>query len=173
MNGIIKKLDQSTINKIAAGEIIVRPSAALKELIENSIDAGSTHIRITVEKGGMRLIEISDNGHGISVDDYPILCERFTTSKITKFNDLSSISSFGFRGEALASISFVSRVEVLSRVEGKPAFKASFKNGLLIEDEEISESERDVGTTISAHNIFITIQLEKMRLKLKMSSIGL
>lgn len=136
----IKKLDDTTINKIAAGEVVIAPSAALKELIENSIDAGATQVNILCQQGGLGLLQIQDDGHGIKKEDFPILCERFTTSKIEKFNDLQKVSSFGFRGEALASISYVSHLTITSKIpKSELAYSATFNSGLMqaVEGEEV------------------------------------
>ncbi|CUM62843.1 uncharacterized protein PRCAT00000401001 [Priceomyces carsonii] len=128
----IKKLDVSVVNKIAAGEIIIQPCNALKELIENSIDANSTMIDILVKEGGTKLLQISDNGLGIKRSDMEMLCERFATSKLLKFEDLESISTYGFRGEALASISHISRLSVITKTKDSPlAYKAFYTNGKL------------------------------------------
>ncbi|OJD35544.1 dna mismatch repair protein [Diplodia corticola] len=129
----IQALSQDVVNKIAAGEIIVAPVHALKELIENAVDAGSTGLEILVKDGGLKLLQITDNGHGIDRDDLPILCERFTTSKLKAFEDLTSIGTYGFRGEALASISHIAHLTVTTRVkESSCAWKAHYADGKLV-----------------------------------------
>ncbi|KAF9888711.1 DNA mismatch repair protein [Aspergillus nanangensis] len=129
----IRALDPDVVNKIAAGEIIVAPMHALKELIENAVDAGSTSLEILVKEGGLKLLQITDNGHGIDRDDLPILCERFTTSKLKQFEDLSSIGTYGFRGEALASISHIAHLTVTTKTAGSScAWRAHYSDGKLV-----------------------------------------
>lgn len=120
------------VNKIAAGEIIVAPVHALKELIENAVDAGSTALEVLVKEGGLKLLQITDNGCGIAKEDLPILCERFTTSKLQKFEDLSSIATYGFRGEALASISHIAHLTVTTKTKDSDcAWRAHYDAGKL------------------------------------------
>jgi DNA mismatch repair protein MLH1 len=128
----IRALHQDVVNKIAAGEIIVAPVHALKELIENAVDAGSTSLEILVKDGGLKLLQISDNGCGINKDDMPILCERFTTSKLKSFEDLQSIGTYGFRGEALASISHIAHLSITTKTaDSSCAWKAHYAAGKL------------------------------------------
>src|SRR5882757_9365365 len=113
--GRIRILSDNVANKIAAGEVVERPASVVKELLENSLDAGATDIRIEVENGGRRLIRITDNGCGMLRDDAMLAFERHATSKLSDVNDLLSIATLGFRGEALPSIASVSRLLLETR----------------------------------------------------------
>jgi len=113
--GKIIVLDENTSNKIAAGEVIERPASVVKELVENSIDAGAGSISVEIRKGGISYIRVTDNGSGIAEDDAVIAFDRHATSKIRSSDDLYSISTLGFRGEALASIAAVSNVQLTTR----------------------------------------------------------
>jgi DNA mismatch repair protein MutL len=152
MNNRILILDEFTANQIAAGEVVERPSSVLKELIENSIDAGATRIDVAIKSGGIEYIKVSDNGYGIEKDDIAMAFERHGTSKIKCINDLNSISTMGFRGEALPSIASVSKVTVTTKTEkAKYAVKAVFEGGDLISS---SEAPRATGTTVEVRNLF-------------------
>ncbi|KAF8601503.1 DNA mismatch repair protein MutL [Ceratobasidium sp. AG-I] len=168
---VIQRLDETLVNRIAAGEIIHRPSSALKELIENALDAGATSIKITAKEGGMKLLQIQDNGCGIRKSDMPILCERFTTSKLRKFSDLNDIATYGFRGEALASISFVSHLSVVTKTRSDAcAWRAIYEDGVLLAPKEGAPAEPvacagNDGTVITAEDLFYNTPVRKSSLR--------
>ncbi len=112
---VIYKLPDYVINRLKAGEVVQRPSNMLKELVENSLDAGATAIKITINDGGKSLLSVEDNGTGIELSDMDLLLERYATSKIRTEADLMSLESYGFRGEALASIAEVSKITILTK----------------------------------------------------------
>ncbi|RVD84157.1 uncharacterized protein DFL_005922 [Arthrobotrys flagrans] len=159
----IKALSQTVINKIAAGEIIVAPVHALKELLENAVDAGSTSIEVVVKDGGLKMLQITDNGSGINKDDMGILCERFTTSKLKTFEDLASIGTYGFRGEALASISHIAHLSVTTRTKDSDcAWRAVYSDGKPIPPKPGGSAEPKAvagrqGTQITVEDLFYNI----------------
>ncbi|KAI9200538.1 hypothetical protein LWI28_009575 [Acer negundo] len=149
----IQRLDDSVVNRIAAGEVIQRPVSAVKELVENSLDAGSTSVNVAVKDGGLKLIQVSDDGHGIRYEDLPILCERHTTSKLSKYEDLLSIKSMGFRGEALASMTYVGHVMVTTITKGQlHGYRASYRDGVMENEPKACAAVK--GTQIMVENLF-------------------
>ena len=150
--GSIVLLDDLTINKIAAGEVIERPASAIKEMLENSIDAGATNIIIEIKNGGISYIRITDNGKGIANDDLDMAFERHATSKIRSAEDLNTIKSMGFRGEALASIVAISKVEMISRTSSQQnGYRVIVEGGNILEK---SETGAPIGTTIIVTDLF-------------------
>lgn len=150
--GNIVLLDDLTINKIAAGEVIERPASVIKEMVENSIDAGATNINVEIKNGGISYIRVSDNGKGIQKDDMEIAFERHATSKIRQASDLDTIKSMGFRGEALASIAAIANVEMVSKYKDEQV-----GNRVVVEAGKVLEFEETgcpVGTSITVKNLF-------------------
>ena len=147
---VIKQLDETVINKIAAGEVVERPASAVKELIENSIDAGCSDITIEVADGGKTLIRVIDDGLGMSDIDLPIALRRHATSKLPNDN-LLNINSFGFRGEALPSLGAVGRLRIISHNEGNGAHEINVNGGKI---SDIKPAARTLGTTIELRDLF-------------------
>ncbi|MDD3226858.1 MAG: DNA mismatch repair endonuclease MutL [Tissierellia bacterium] len=160
---LIHLLDNETINKIAAGEVIESPKSIVKELVENSIDAGADEITVEIKNGGKSLIRISDNGKGIEKDQVESAFKRHCTSKISSSDDLNSLFTLGFRGEALASIAAVSKVEVITRTnEDIYGIKMTIDGGEITSKEDIGSP---VGTTITVTDLFYNVPARKKFLK--------
>ena len=161
--GNIVLLDELTINKIAAGEVIERPASVVKEMVENSIDAGATSITVEIKNGGISFIKVSDNGKGIANDDLEIAFERHATSKIRSADDLNTVTSMGFRGEALASIASVANVELVSKTEDEEiGYRVVVEAGDVLEKEEAGCR---TGTTITVRNLFFNTPVRYKFLK--------
>ena len=160
---MIKLLDQYTIDKIAAGEVIERPGSVIKELVENSIDAGANAITIEIKEGGMSFIRITDNGCGISKEEVPVAFLRHATSKLKTADDLLKIASLGFRGEALSSIAAVAQVELITKQENAlTGTRYQIHGGKEISNEEIGAP---LGTTIVVRNLFYNTPARKKFMK--------
>ncbi|MEP0712315.1 DNA mismatch repair endonuclease MutL [Algoriphagus sp.] len=163
MSDIIQLLPDAIANQIAAGEVVQRPASALKELLENAVDAGATQVQVVVKEAGKQLIQVIDNGKGMSATDARMSFERHATSKIRSSSDLFSIRTFGFRGEALASIAAVAQVELRTR-------QAESELGTLIQIEgsEVKKQEPfagNVGTSVSMKNLFYNVPARRNFLK--------
>ena len=161
--GNIVLLDDLTINKIAAGEVIERPASVIKEMVENSIDAGATHVTVEIKNGGISFIRITDNGKGIAKDDMELAFERHATSKIRNADDLDTVKSMGFRGEALASIAAIANVELVSKTETEQiGNRIVVEGGDILSFDEIGCSK---GTTITVRNLFFNTPVRYKFLK--------
>ncbi len=167
---MIKVLDQATINKIAAGEVVERPSSVVKELVENAIDAGATAVTVEIKDGGLSFIRITDNGAGIEKGEVPTAFIRHATSKIMTIEDLLSVSSLGFRGEALASIAAVAQVELITKTaHALTGLRYEIHGSKEIASEEIGAP---TGTTIIVRNLFYNVPARKKFLKTPMTEGG-
>lgn len=159
----ITVLDQSTINKIAAGEVVERPASVVKELLENAIDAKATAVTVEIKDGGISLVRVTDNGCGIPKDEIPLAFLRHATSKIQAVEDLFSISSLGFRGEALASIAAVSQVELITKPSDSfSGFRYQIEGGI---EKSLEEVGAPAGTTFIAKNLFFNTPVRRKFLK--------
>ena len=159
----ITLLDQNTINKIAAGEVVERPSSVVKELVENAIDAGATAITVEIKEGGISFIRVTDNGSGINKNEIEIAFKRHATSKIKSIEDLMAVSSLGFRGEALASIAAVSQVELITKTaDSLSGVRYTIDGGVPGEVAEIGAPE---GTTFIVRNLFYNTPVRRKFLK--------
>ena len=160
---LIHLLDENTINKIAAGEVVERPRGVVKELIENAIDAGATAITVEIKEGGLSFIRVTDNGAGIAKEDIPLAFMRHATSKIREAHDLISVTSLGFRGEALSSIAAVSQVELITKESNSlNGYRYIIEGGV---EESIEEIGCPDGTTFIVRNIFYNTPARRNFLK--------
>ena len=168
--GKIVLLDDLTINQIAAGEVIERPASVVKELVENSIDAGATKIDVEVQNGGIKKIRIIDNGCGMEEDDLEFAFERHATSKIRAAKDLETVKSMGFRGEALASVAAISHVELITKTEAdSTGHKIILEGGDVLEKAEAGAQK---GTCITVTNLFYNTPVRYKFLKKDYTELG-
>ncbi|MDR3355268.1 MAG: DNA mismatch repair endonuclease MutL, partial [Synergistaceae bacterium] len=165
-NRSIEKLERDVASRIAAGEVIERPVSAVKELLENSIDAGATDVRISLEQGGKASCVVEDNGCGIPYDELPLAVERYATSKIRSLDDMERVSTLGYRGEALSSIATVSRLELRSMPS---APKNSASGGMLRCEGGIVVTHVDMpvspGTRVQVDDLFYNLPARRKFLK--------
>ena len=166
----IRILPESVANKIAAGEVVERPASAVKELLENALDAGAKSVRIAVEQGGTRMIRVTDDGHGMTHDDALLAFERHATSKLKTADDLLAIATLGFRGEALPSIAAVSRLLLETREELEDeGTRVEFAGGKLV---GVKPAGLPIGTTVSVADIFYCVPARRKFLKSDTTELG-
>ena len=161
--GKIQELDPTLINKIAAGEVIEAGYSVVKELVENSLDANATKIRVESSFGGLSQILVSDNGIGFESDDLEISLKRHTTSKIHSYGDLESLQSYGFRGEALSSIASVSKLSIISgKDDSQPAIKLESEKGIVL---SIQSVQGRIGSLVEVKDLFFNTPVRRKFLK--------
>ena len=159
----IRRLPQVVVDQIAVGEVVERPASVVKELMENSLDAGATTVRVEVEGGGLRRIAVHDDGAGIPPDELPLALESHATSKIAAADDLLAVRSFGFRGEALASVASIAHLRVASRARGADAGAEIVCRGGVL--EPVRPHARAVGTTVEARDLFFNVPARRKFMK--------
>src|ERR1700757_2120995 len=166
----IRILPEAVANKIAAGEVVERPASVVKELLENALDAGAKTIRIEIESGGKRMIRVIDDGHGMTHDDALLAFERHATSKLKTADDLLSIATLGFRGEALPTIASVSRLLLESRDAAEAeGTRVEFANGKLV---SVKPAGLPAGTTLSVADLFYSVPARRKFLKSDSTELG-
>src|SRR5690606_17064777 len=158
-------------NQIAAGEVVERPASVIKELLENSLDAGATQLDIEVENGGIKLMRVRDNGGGIEAEDLPLALSRHATSKIYDLDDLEAVATLGFRGEALASIASVSRLEILTNTaDSGPGWRARGEGRDMA--VEVDQVQHPRGTTVEVRDLFFNTPARRRFLRSEKTEFG-